>query len=151
MKTYISTLLIFLFSLSMLAQHNNKDRERIQALKISFLTEKLDLTTKEAEAFWPVYNAYDSNSRKYKYVDMRAIRKEIKENAETLSDAKAEELLNKFIVAENNLHKERVNLITNLKKIISPKKIILLKASEDDFNRKLFDQYKKRKKEQQKD
>jgi len=135
----------------MLAQHNNKDRERIQALKISFLTEKLDLTTKEAEAFWPVYNAYDSNSRKYKYVDMRAIRKEIKENAETLSDAKAEELLNKFIVAENNLHKERVNLITNLKKIISPKKIILLKASEDDFNRKLFDQYKKRKKEQQKD
>jgi hypothetical protein len=133
------------------AQHTDKDRERIQALKISFLTEKLDLTTKEAEAFWPIYNAYDKNSRKYKYVDMRAIRKEIKENAESLSDAKAEELLNKFVVAENNLHKERINLITNLKKIISPKKIILLKASEDDFNRKLFDQYKKRKREQQKD
>ena len=150
MKTYISTLLIYLLTLSVFAQHNDKDRERIQALKISFLTEKLDLTTKEAEAFWPIYNAYDKNSRKYKYVDMRSIRKEIKENAETVSDAKAEELLNKFVIAENNLHKERVNLITDLKKIISPKKIILLKASEDDFNRKLFDQYKKKKREQQK-
>ncbi|WP_147676056.1 Spy/CpxP family protein refolding chaperone [Algibacter pacificus] len=148
MKTHIISLLIFLFSITLFAQRHNHDRERIQALKVSFITEKLDLTTKEAQAFWPIYNAYDENSRKYKYEDMRNIRKEIKDNIATLSDTKAEELLNKFVTAENNLHKERVNLITNLKKIMSPKKIILLKATEDDFNRKLFDQYKKRKKEQ---
>jgi Spy/CpxP family protein refolding chaperone len=145
MKTYISTLFVLLFTVSVFAQH--KDRERIQALKVSFITEKLDLTAKEAQAFWPIYNAYDEKSRKCKYEDMRGIRKEIKENAATLTDAKAEELLNKFVQAENTLHQERVNLIVNLKKIISPKKIILLKATEDDFNRKLFDEYKKRKRE----
>ncbi|MEL0652207.1 sensor of ECF-type sigma factor [Algibacter sp. TI.3.09] len=145
MKTYISTLFVLLFTISVFAQH--KDRERIQALKVSFITEKLDLTAKEAQAFWPIYNAYDEKSRKCKYEDMRGIRKEIKENAATLTDAKAEELLNKFVQAENTLHQERVNLIVNLKKIISPKKIILLKATEDDFNRKLFDEYKKRKRE----
>ena len=149
MKTYISTLFVLLFTVSVFAQH--KDRERIQALKVSFITEKLDLTTKEAQAFWPIYNAYDEKSRKYKYEDMRSIRKEIKENAATLTDAKAEELLNKFVQAENTLHQERVNLIVNLKKIISPKKIILLKATEDDFNRKLFDEYKKRKRESKKE
>jgi len=151
MKTYISTLFILLFTITVFAQHKDNDRERIKALKVSFITEKLNLTAKEAQNFWPIYNAYDENSRKYKYEDMRNIRKEIKENIATLSDAKAEELLNKFVTAENNLHKERVNLITNLKKIMSPKKIILLKATEDDFNRKLFDQYKKRKKEQKND
>jgi len=149
MKIYISTILILLLSLSAFSQ--NKDRERIKTLKVSFITEKLDFTTKEAQAFWPIYNAYEENSRKYKYEDMRHIRKEIKENLATLSDAKAEELLNKFVKAENNLHQERINLITNLKKIISPKKIILLKATEDDFNRKLFDEYKKRKREQKKE
>ena len=146
MKTYISTLFILLFTVSVFAQQ--KDRERIQALKVSFITEKLDLTTKEAQTFWPIYNAYNEKSRKYKYEDMRNIRKEIKDNITTLSDTKAEELLNKFVAAENSLHQERVNLIADLKKIISPKKIILLKAAEEDFNRKLFDQYKKRKKEQ---
>ncbi|WP_405296478.1 Spy/CpxP family protein refolding chaperone [Algibacter sp. Ld11] len=149
MKTYISTLFVLLFTISVFAQH--KDRERIQALKVSFITEKLDLTAKEAQAFWPIYNAYDENSRKCKYEDMRGIRKEIKENASTLTDAKAKELLDKFVQAENTLHQERVNLIVNLKKIISPKKIILLKAAEDDFNRKLFDEYKKRKREPKKE
>lgn len=147
MKTYISTLFILLFTISVFAQHKDNDRERIQALKVSFITEKLDLTAKEAQAFWPIYNTYDENSRKCKYEDMRGIRKEIKENAATLTDAKAKELLDKFVQAENTLHQERVNLIVNLKKIISPKKIILLKATEDDFNRKLFDEYKKRKRE----
>lgn len=149
MRTHLLTLFILLFTINIFAQH--KDRERIQALKVSFITEKLDLTTKEAQDFWPIYNAYDENSRKYKYEDMRSIRKEIKNNATSIDDTKAELLLKKFIEAEKNLHKERVNLIINLKKIISPKKIILLKASEDDFNRKLFEQYKRRKKEQQKD
>ena len=148
MRTHILTLLIALFTVSTFAQH--QDRERIQALKVSFITEKLDFTAKEAQAFWPIYNTYEENSRKCKYEDMRNIRKEIKDNAENLSDAKAEELLNKFVAAENSLHEERINLIVNLKKIISSKKIILLKAAEDDFNRKLFDQYKKRKREQQK-
>ncbi|MCL5129511.1 MULTISPECIES: Spy/CpxP family protein refolding chaperone [unclassified Algibacter] len=148
MKTYISTLFILLFTVSVFAQH--KDRERIQALKVSFITEKLDLTAKEAQAFWPIYNTYDENSRKCKYEDMRAIRKEIKENATTITDEKAKELLDKFVEAEDKLHTERVNLIVNLKKIISPRKIILLKATEDDFNRKLFDEYKKRKHEQKK-
>ncbi|MDN3665738.1 sensor of ECF-type sigma factor [Algibacter miyuki] len=145
MKAHILTLFILLFSVSVIAQHKDDDREKIQALKVSFITEKLDLSAKEAQAFWPIYNAYGENSRKYKYQDMRNIRKEIKDNISTLSDAKAKELLDKFVEAENNLHQERVNLITNLKKIISPKKIILLKATEDDFNRKLFDEYKKRK------
>ena len=35
------------------------DGDKIQALKIAFITQRLQLTTAEAEKFWPVYNVYD--------------------------------------------------------------------------------------------
>lgn len=142
MKTYILPLMIFLFTVNVFSQHNN--RERIRAQKVSFITDRLDLSAKEAQAFWPIYNAYDESTMKIKHQDMRNIRRDIKQNLDTLSDEKAQELLDKLIEAENNLHQARVKLVTSLKKIIPPKKIILLKAAEDDFNRKLFDQYKKK-------
>lgn len=36
-----------------------KMEEKIQALKIAFITEKLQLTSSEAQQFWPVYNSYE--------------------------------------------------------------------------------------------
>lgn len=35
-------------------------REKIQALKVAFITQKLHLTPSEAQKFWPVYNQYDN-------------------------------------------------------------------------------------------
>mgnify|MGYP001555455258 CR=1 FL=1 len=37
--------------------------EKIQALKIAFITQKLHLTSAEAEKFWPVYNEYTNEIR----------------------------------------------------------------------------------------
>jgi hypothetical protein len=34
--------------------------EKIQALKIAFITQKLQLTTDEAQKFWPVYDQYEN-------------------------------------------------------------------------------------------
>lgn len=141
MKTNIITIFILLFSVSVFAQPN---RDRVKALKVSFITEKLDLTPKEAQAFWPIYNTYDDNSNKIKHQDIRNIRREIKQNLNTLTDEKASELLDRFIQAENDLHKEHMALLSKLNKIISPQKIILLKVAEEDFKRKLFDQFKRK-------
>jgi hypothetical protein len=37
---------------------------RIEALKIAFLTKKLNLSTEEAQRFWPIYNEYMGEIRK---------------------------------------------------------------------------------------
>ena len=37
-----------------------KSAKKLQALKIAFITQKLQLTSAEAEKFWPVYNQYDN-------------------------------------------------------------------------------------------
>ena len=58
MKKYLLTLFtIFTF---LLANAQNGQRiEKIQALKIAFITQRLDLTSAEAEKFWPLYNEYE--------------------------------------------------------------------------------------------
>lgn len=44
-----------------------RDGERVQALKIAYLTKKLNLTTEEAQRFWPVYNEYTAEMRKVRF------------------------------------------------------------------------------------
>lgn len=65
MKKFVLILAIFFSGFTVLfAQDNNDPRgERIQALKIAFITQKLDLTANEAQKFWPVYNQYDQEIR----------------------------------------------------------------------------------------
>jgi hypothetical protein len=148
MKKIILPLIALLFSLSVLSQEG---RDKIKALKVSFITEKLELTQAEAQQFWPVYNEYEKVTLKIKFEDLRNIRHEIKDNINSLTDKKASELLDKLSKAENKLHEEENNLNTKLLKIISPKKILLLKVAEEDFKRKMFDQYKKMKRDNKQD
>ena len=62
---YVVTILALSF-LS-LGQANAQDeklegskREKLQALKVGYLTEKLALTPEEAQAFWPLYNEMEA-------------------------------------------------------------------------------------------
>ena len=41
----------------------DKGKEKIRAYKVAFLTEKLNLSAKEAQKFWPLYNEFDQQRR----------------------------------------------------------------------------------------
>ncbi len=61
MKHILLILSIFLSGFSLNAQDSNAaKKEKIQALKVAFITQKLELTSDEAQKFWPVYNRYDA-------------------------------------------------------------------------------------------
>jgi hypothetical protein len=66
MKKYVLILAMFVgFTMSGVGQEDDKkDGGRIEALKIAFLTRKLNLTTDEAQKFWPIYNKYADELRK---------------------------------------------------------------------------------------
>jgi hypothetical protein len=53
-------LISFLFALNYIcvAQQNEKFGDRIEALKVAFMTKELNLSATEAQQFWPVYNTY---------------------------------------------------------------------------------------------
>ena len=50
------TIFLFLTLLTCVAFGQEDKRSQIQAMKTAYITEELDLSTDEAEKFWPVYN-----------------------------------------------------------------------------------------------
>jgi hypothetical protein len=72
MKKYLLITALFVgFLLPARAQDENKnDGGRIEALKIAYITRKLNLSTEEAQKFWPVYNKYTDEIRKMQ-IEMR--------------------------------------------------------------------------------
>lgn len=52
-------ILLYGLTLLLVLQVSGQDGTRLQALKIAYLTKKLDLSPEEAQRFWPVYNKYD--------------------------------------------------------------------------------------------
>ncbi len=60
-KAVLSMLLLSFISIGLMAQRylDPKTLEAIKIKKIGFLTEQLNLTTAEAEKFWPLYNELD--------------------------------------------------------------------------------------------
>ncbi|WP_299116620.1 sensor of ECF-type sigma factor [uncultured Winogradskyella sp.] len=136
MKRLIPILLLF-FSISSFAQGGEKMKERIKTQKVAFLTEKLSLTTEEAQQFWPIYNAFETKVDKIKSDVLRPIKQEMRGG--NVSDKRADELLEQLIKTENDMHQAKLQLVEDLKKVISSKKIMLLKAAEDQFNRKLLE------------
>ncbi|MBP0903313.1 hypothetical protein ACFSKN_00295 [Mariniflexile gromovii] len=140
MKTLTSMLFIISFSLATFAQSNG---DKIKTLKIAYITEKLNLSEKEAQKFWPIYNEYEeenSNLRRQSYETRK------KTDLNAISDEEALQLLKKIRMNEEKRDKLESDFINNLMKVIPAKKIILLHKVEDDFKRKMFDEYKKRRK-----
>lgn len=141
----ILPLLLFLTGFSIFAQGGKIDekREKIKAFKVSFLTTELELTSTEAEKFWPIYNAYDDKQYELKYLKMKTYLRQLKdENLKNLSDKEATTLLSQIESTDKEIYQLREKYMSNLKKVLSAKKILLLKKSEDDFNRKLLQQYR---------
>ncbi|MGV6831569.1 MAG: hypothetical protein ACWA5P_08430 [bacterium] len=141
MKKIVIVFALSLMVLPLMAQRNiNPDR--IKAQKVAFITERLDLTSKEAQQFWPIYNAFEEETEGIRQGDLKDVRQAIKNG--NLSENEAKELLDKLMSAENRIHQAKLDLVQDLKAIIPAQKIIALKTAEDAFNRKLIEVLKKR-------
>lgn len=138
MKTLTSILFILSFSIVAFAQGN---RDKIKTLKIAFITEKLNLSEKEAQQFWPIYNSFEEDMSNFKRLAHDS-RKNVDLN--TISEEEAVQLLKQIRTNENKKNALENDYTDRLTKVISAKKIILLHKIEDDFKRKMFEEYKRR-------
>ena len=138
MKTIL--LIAFLCTTAIYGQH----KERIKALKTEHISNALNLTTAEAQKFWPVYNAHEEKMLALRQKERREIFTIVKGDVEGLSDAEANTLIEKginFKTTELEYYKE---LVANLRGVIPPYKILKLRRAEEEFKRKLFEILKKR-------
>ena len=61
MKHIYTFFIVVFITSSVFSQKRGENKEKIKALKIAYLTEKLDLSSNEAEKFWPIYNKHKNN------------------------------------------------------------------------------------------
>jgi hypothetical protein len=126
-------------------QQKSKERElsddKIKSLKVAYFTKELDLSAEEAEKFWPIYNKHNAIYEELGDTEWDAIKKGLRE-VNTFSEVEAEELLSRYKTYLNTRLQNRLRFINELEKVISPKKVMLLKHAEYNFNKKLLKQYR---------
>ena len=147
MKKYLYSLFIVLtFCFSTNAQKRKGHKEKIKLLKISYLTEQLDLTSLEAEKFWPVYNEHSKNILDFMAKKSDAIKKELSvvKEIDSINEKKALTLFNLTQYLERKKFEERENYIKKLKTILPIKKILKLQIAEKEFGRKLMRKYRRK-------
>lgn len=138
-KTILITVIAILFSINSNAQ-KRKGKEKIRAYKIAFLTEKLNLSTTEAEKFWPIYNAYDKKMVELHHKKRKDTKRKIKQlgGIDNLDEKSAKELIEKAHFLEEERIKVKRVFFEKVKSVLSYKKILQLKIAEHEFNRKLM-------------
>ena len=138
MKKIVTIIFVLGFYLLSYSQDN---RDKIRTLKIAYITEKLNLTEKEAQQFWPIYNSFEDNFMKLR---RQPYEKRKRVDLQNISDKDAEALLNEIRSVENKKHDLKEKFIDDLLKVIPAKKIILLNKVEDDFKHKMFEEFRNR-------
>ncbi|AEE51207.1 hypothetical protein [Haliscomenobacter hydrossis] len=111
------------------AQEGN---ERIRALRVAFITDKLKLTPEESEKFWPVYNQYEAEHKR--------IRQKYKpdEDLNTMSDQDVERAIFDRFEMEEQLIKLKRDYFQRMKGFMAVRKLALLQRSEQEFNKELL-------------
>ncbi|MDT0607172.1 hypothetical protein [Croceitalea rosinachiae] len=139
----LNRLLIILFLIltthSVVAQ--GQVRNRIKTLKVAYITEQLGLTSDEAQRFWPVYNDHEKKMER-----IRSFEREQFQGVQTdmfvVSDKEADDLVSKFLSLQTEKNQIEQKFVTDLRQVISAKKIILLFRAENNFKKRLLQQYR---------
>lgn len=146
-KILLFAFLITGISLQAQMKIKKQSREKIRALKIAHITDKLDLSETEAEKFWPIYNKYDTKLMKLRVEERYKLKKSIKDagGIEALSEKDADAITKKMISLEKELYETQKAFFASLRKVISSKKIIKLQMAEREFNRNMIRKLRKHK------
>ena len=136
-------LFLFFIATNLAAQQESK-HEKLEAMKIAFITEKLSLSTKEAQNFWPLYNEYTQKIEKLRK-SKRSDLGELKLNLETSSDKEIEGIIDDVFDAKLKEIELQKEYYTKYTKVLPIKKVALLYQSEHQFKKELLKRIKDKK------
>lgn len=154
MKTIITTLILVLgLSAGLMAQKPGQAdpgpkpgpkkearKEKIEALRVAYITKELDLTEAEAQVFWPVYNEYQKKQEDSRKELKRKYNKETNYNFAT--DKEAED----YITADIQHKMQEAELLKTyyekIKKVLPVKKVAKLRHAEESFRQEMLKQLK---------
>lgn len=141
MKNLIFTI-VLLTSLSIFSQESKTDK--VEAMKVGFITNRLELTAKEAQVFWPLYNEYNSKMEKLRKTK-RSDFEELKNKSENLTDKELEAFINEVFTSKQKELDLQKEYYEKYAKVLSVKKVAMLYQAENQFKRELLRKIKEKK------
>ena len=124
-------------------ENRKKEFERIQAEKIAFITQELDLSPEEAQVFWPVYNQCWKEALQA-HKEMRDAFDAIRgKKADDLSDAELEKKLDLYIQANEASNQVMAQWYPKFKKVLPIRKVAKLYQAEEAFQMRMINNLKK--------
>ena len=115
--------------------------ERMESMRVAFLTNRLDLTTDESTRFWPVYNEY---SRKRMELRRDMFDQKRDHRRRELSDEESRKALDEqFSIQEKELALKK-NYYEKFKGILPAQKLAKLEPAEMEFNQEVIRRLKER-------
>lgn len=136
--------LIFTLLISMnIYRLQAQDGERLEQLRIAFLTEQLDLGVAEGQSFWPIYNEFNKSKQALDKQRKEAMRV-VKEKGDAVSEKEIRDAIAKVHqtkTEEENLEKK---FIEDCLPVLGPAKTGKLMMAEHEFKRQMMERLKER-------
>lgn len=108
-----------------------KEREKIQALKVGYMTEQIGLSPGESEKFWPIYNQYWKERRDLAHQTRDLFRRI--EKGEVHTDD-----ITLFLSLKDNENATMRRWTEKFKTVLSPEKTVKVFVAEENFKRFLL-------------
>ena len=118
-------------------------RERLDALKVAYLTNELSLTPSEAQSFWPLYNELEDKMHEIRK-QKRANRINTKKNQGNLSDAELSAAIDLELSIEQKELDLKKEYNVRFRKILPIQKVAKLYSAEQGFRKELLHRAKDR-------
>ncbi len=139
-------LMLAFFSASAFAQGppkplNHDHHEKIESMRIAFITDKVEISSDQAKVFWPIYNEMQD--------EMKSVREDFKKlmkawRKEDLKDSEAKKLLeDKFKIEQKKLDIEK-KYHSKFLSVLSPVQVGKLYLAEEQFKRELISKMRDR-------
>ena len=106
--------------------------ERLKAIRAEVYTRVLDLTSDEAQNFWPIFNEYVENKEN--------LQKQLKPEGQIdgMSDAEVEDYVKKYFEIRQKEFDLEKDLVQKLRKVLPVRKIAKLPKAEREFRESLI-------------
>jgi hypothetical protein len=138
-KIIIFSILSLCLMTTVFAQRSGERmKNRMEGYQIAFITDKLNLTSEEAQKFWPIYNQYKDQAKKLRQ-DAKP-QKEIQD----MTDAEAEQFIKSSFEKDSKELDLKKEFVQKLRGVLPPKKIAQLQGLEKEFKKELLEKAKER-------
>lgn len=110
-------------------------KEEMQAKKVAFIATELELSTEEAQKFWPVYNEYQAEIDKIRkeQMDNMKLIMDARKTGTALSDTEIEKMMTTRFANQSKLLEIEKRYYERFKKVLPLEKVARFYAAEERF------------------